>query len=80
MRRLFLLAWAATALAANVCLAQAPGGDIFNVETCRDSPYYDSIYHTKGVIIPLDQLGAVEREQWQYEFHCGECGQKYAMC
>jgi hypothetical protein len=80
MRRQFLLAWAAASLSANVCLAQVPGGDFFNVETCRDSPYYDSFYHTKGVIIPLDQLGAVEREQWQYEFHCGECGQKYAMC
>jgi hypothetical protein len=85
MRRQFLLAWAAAALAAlaaNVCLAQTPGGggDVFNVETCPGSQYYDNVYHTKSVVIPLDQLGAVEREQWQYEFHCGTCGQKYAIC
>lgn len=45
-----------------------------------DRRYYDNLYHTKGVVILLSQLGEIEREQWTFEFHCGACGQDKAIC
>jgi hypothetical protein len=63
--------------------ALPPSGDYFGRDTeCggTDRRYYDNLYHTKGVVILLSQLGEIEREQWMFEFHCGACGQYKAIC